>query len=44
MISGYPSNPHGPHEGRNGYLITPAMVAGVAYHVWPLSEIAALLN
>jgi IS1 family transposase len=37
-----------PHQtltkARNGYPTTPAMAAGVADHVWTLTEIAALLD
>ncbi len=31
-------------KARNGYPTTPAMAAGVADHVWTLTEIAELLN
>lgn len=31
-------------KARNGYPTTPAMAAGVADHVWSLTEIAALLD
>ncbi len=31
-------------KARNGYPTTPAMAAGVADHVWTLTEIAALLD
>ena len=31
-------------KARNGYPTTPAMAAGVAGHVWTLTEIAELLN
>ncbi len=31
-------------KSRNGYPTTPAMAAGVADHVWSLTEIAALLD
>ena len=37
-----------PHKSltkvNNGYPTTPAMAAGVADHVWTLTEIAALLD
>jgi len=32
------------HQGFNGYPTTPAMAAGVAHHLWTLTEIAALLD
>ena len=31
-------------KATNGYPTTPAMAAGVADHVWTLTEIAALLD